>query len=673
MIATGLISFDTMTSNFCSPSLQEASNQIDAQKDRLRTYLERYHSPPHRSLAETDRDYEFPLDLRLVLAQRGVELSHELAGEKLQKIIPEMHRGYMIREALPNEVAAILASIVRYVYLYGPQVGIYYSRDNGSTFNPSPYKELRDTLTDPQLRAVCSRMKVVRAIDFLERAGYVLHERMPPSKDKQLRSCIWPTEKLVDTGIFNLLTAKESGNLILLRETIGEYQDAKGETHKIKKDLPVSDSPEVRQTREILLSYQQLMQSADLQLSSKHANHICGSLYLVALDSELRPFDLTNTGLRRIFSENMKSGGRFYGQLQQLPEKVRKDMTIIGRPVVELDCHAVATMTMRLLHGEEVDPRLILNKSPDHDIYLQLAGIAGLQADDRDAIKNLVNARYHTSDRGAIFVTNRDHGIDKALAQAILLTLHEMFPLLDEMSTPPGMLLQYLDSRMLMDVLTDMIKESIPVLPIHDGYLVADIHEQALRLSMISAFEKLSIHLRVNGPVYLRPLGVKPSPLHPPARLVRSLSNSYSYSYSSNSYLISSEGREQTPISWDLQGMDEKRTTTSSNERHEQDRIRKKVERERSGARPRERSQALAAAKLGTYTKMLRRKIPNTTERRTFVDRIHDAGRDPKLLIPIGIDIGLPVIKLIEAVASVMCPPQAFVMTGNKQKVSTGA
>jgi len=71
--------------------------------------------------------------------------------------------------------------------------------------------------------------------------------------------------------------------------------------------------------------------------------------------------------------------------------------------------------------------------------------------------------------------------------------------------TGAGLWLQYEDSVLALDVLRRMEDQAIPVLPVHDSFIVAEEHEERLRLAMETAFHRYGIvpQIERKGPEFL--------------------------------------------------------------------------------------------------------------------------------------------------------------------------
>jgi len=196
--------------------------------------------------------------------------------------------------------------------------------------------------------------------------------------------------------------------------------------------------------------------------------------------------DLTAMSLYRAFKYNWRTGGRIYGGWwMSLPKTMRPYLTIDGAPVVELDYQALhpsilfsranapmpsdpyvvgdwTSPNMRKL-GKKTFNRLVNREMPDKNKRMKIRAASG----DRELLVGAVPFREY-------------------LAR---ITTH-LAPIDPWFGTGEGIRLQYEDSMLALDVLEMMEAQSIPVLPIHDSFLVPVEFESQLHSAMVSAFTK---------------------------------------------------------------------------------------------------------------------------------------------------------------------------------------
>jgi len=194
--------------------------------------------------------------------------------------------------------------------------------------------------------------------------------------------------------------------------------------------------------------------------------------------------DMTATSIYRAFKYDWGSGGRFYGGWwMSFPRGLRPYIKIDEQPVVELDYGTLHPLllyrranldlhfdpylvppwqgrTMREL-GKRTFNRLLNRAVPDPAKRLDLRAAKG----DSEALPPRITfAKY----RDELVYNLR--GIERWFG------------------TGEGLCLQYEDSELALSVMAAMEAEAVPVLPIHDSFIVPSQHEEQLRLAMLDAF-----------------------------------------------------------------------------------------------------------------------------------------------------------------------------------------
>ena len=207
--------------------------------------------------------------------------------------------------------------------------------------------------------------------------------------------------------------------------------------------------------------------------------------------------------IKRIFCRGCwLKGGRFYGSFQQLPSAVRSTLRVNGEPVVLLDFAAMHTTILYNQAG------ISLDGDPYH--------IAGFP---REEVKLGLNIAYNAKTlRGAKsalalklaeragrdVVTKSDHA---RAAQIITASCEKHSAIARAFGSDNGVDIQFRDSEIIREVLTNCRREGIPALPVHDEVIAPERHESRVSEIMTHTFEerepgpnraKLKIH-RASG------------------------------------------------------------------------------------------------------------------------------------------------------------------------------
>jgi hypothetical protein len=177
--------------------------------------------------------------------------------------------------------------------------------------------------------------------------------------------------------------------------------------------------------------------------------------------------------LHRVFTDNLRLGGRYYGaSWQMFSENLRKHLFINGYPVVEWD---FSGMHLRMLyHLEGMDYRAdpyAFGSRKERD-YLKLVSLLMINKKTR---QGLLRAMKKTFAANQLDIPP-DEDIERMVARFD--TAHDRIN--RYFCSDIGLKLQYLDSQITSDILDYFLERGMPVLPIHDSYIVAKQYEEEL-------------------------------------------------------------------------------------------------------------------------------------------------------------------------------------------------
>jgi hypothetical protein len=199
-------------------------------------------------------------------------------------------------------------------------------------------------------------------------------------------------------------------------------------------------------------------------------------------------FRLKYQALHRVFNLNsFKKGGRFYGGAHlDIQSHMRGFIRINGEPVVELDYDALHPMMLYNLRGHDLPeyPYDMIEGPEDTKIKKTVLLCAINAKDDELAVKGIRKKLVDNWIRGEVLT---DKSINSLLCRAKL--AHP--DIVDDIGSGKGRMLQNLDSRIADAILTNLMAENIPSLPVHDSFVVPYQHEGLLRQLMIDEYEKV--------------------------------------------------------------------------------------------------------------------------------------------------------------------------------------
>ncbi len=266
------------------------------------------------------------------------------------------------------------------------------------------------------------------------------------------------------------------------------------------KDKRVIEEPESFYLTENYLRHQNLVQSHLNRLKEYQARWANGDL--------IAPSELL---LTRQFTETFSKGGRWYCNFQNKPKSVRNSITIDGKPVGSLDitqCHPM--LILRAFKGKEAESGLFGNFG--EDVY----DVRGFESLDRDIRKKAINTLFNAdSEKSAEKSIGNTHWwIDEITGDLEIKTYksktirkgqpifknsseikafisqfkfqHPDF--IEAIGTGIGLLLQGFDGAITTQVLKFADHMKLPIIPIHEEYLVPEdkkyLIEEILRSSL---------------------------------------------------------------------------------------------------------------------------------------------------------------------------------------------
>ena len=288
---------------------------------------------------------------------------------------------------------------------------------------------------------------------------------------------IWAEQRLID--LFNTATFSLSD--------IGQHSDK--ETIVLrdedKNDIEYEDTDETRRMRGVLRAYDELLDRTFIDIPE---------LKFPLLDSGDGSFvrvSQQNKWVSRIFSRSsFDMGGRYYNAWWHLvPSSWREKITINDSPTVEDD---YSGMLIALLYADK-------NKEMEGDAYS-----LGLPEDhpfDRDILKKIILVAINNEDQPSA-VNAASYNVRQEWGDVVFINeqvndVIEIFkdkhPLIaDQIASDAGIRLMKKDSDIAEIIISQFTDENIPILTIHDSFIVPWGQEEKLRERMHTAFETVT-------------------------------------------------------------------------------------------------------------------------------------------------------------------------------------
>jgi hypothetical protein len=339
-------------------------------------------------------------------------------------------------------------------------VKLVYSRSLGKTKNVGR-------------KAINSR-KVMKAIDFLEREGYILNSIGRPSASKDYRSVSY----IDATPLFRELFS----NQLLMEVCEEDYQEGIEVIElrdENKNPVMFRQTEMIREMKEVVKALNAMNEKAEVRDGE---GQILTNFYC------------------RVFNEEFSYGGRFYRadilQLKNSDHKRRLDITIDGKPVVEID---FANLHFRIAAARK---GVCLFEDVPVDIYSDMLEDETNMV-DRSMVKLAVNVMFNcrTREKARMAIQSEINAMkpeDKAIytlgnAKAVMLLIEDTYLEFIHLfcrSDSYGRELQNEDSNLANSILKKMIDKGIVCLPCHDSFIVQREHEGFLLNAMGDCFRE---------------------------------------------------------------------------------------------------------------------------------------------------------------------------------------
>ena len=305
-----------------------------------------------------------------------------------------------------------------------------------------------------------------------------------------------------------------------------DEKDARKSRKKRKKpDMEYIDTPETIRMRGVLNKYNELLNKSRLDVCSLEEPYFERVEKKTGKEEKFILTYITgrNHFVRRVFNNaSWELGGRFYGGWwQQISKELRPDIMINDKPVVEIDFTAMHIALLQAQVAEKSEPDLVVVKGSEpqqkSDLFDKFSASRFIDTDDapnanddpytlnklifphkkdfdqRKVVKKLVLMAINASSRASAFSAFRsDNPKGDPLRK---MTNAELSQLLDAFIEKHPKLepflcalkwgeLMYLDSRIAESVIEQLTDKSIPVLCVHDSFIVADDQKHELLRAM---------------------------------------------------------------------------------------------------------------------------------------------------------------------------------------------
>ena len=418
---------------------------------------------------ENDIGFDITLDLS---GKQSWKLVDKILLDFKHKINPKYLKLHIkqLRTTLAN--LFIVNSISEDLY-------VFYSRDRGyykksKKYNPNSI----------------SYRPLIFLVDNLKEHGWIKHiiGRYDKVNEEGKRSRMCPSNKLIQAFKDDKITTK---HLYTKQMDCIRLKDTK------KKFKEYEDNPVIRLMRAKLHAYNNLLHKTNIKVTrnKKVSNYL-----------EIKPTNFNSKEYYRIFNDgSFELGGRFYGPWWvTLSKDIRKYITINNSKTVELD---YSSLNIHLLYSEEglnyydlndntADPYTLKGVNINERSINKLIITIALNITDKSkfvyavkgGIKGDNDKNYSLNNKKILKVPNAEE-----IWRRIKLFEEENNPIKHHLFTGVGKRLQFKDSCIAESIIDNMVNNNIPILAIHDSFIVQLRNKGNLYKSMDYIFRNLKL------------------------------------------------------------------------------------------------------------------------------------------------------------------------------------
>lgn len=366
-------------------------------------------------------------------------------------------------------------------YLTDPEMYSSYTRNNNwyskldARYNPNKISRI-----------------LINIIDGMVELGYVEDKRGfydRSTRGKSFNSKIRATHKLAN----EVFTSFKSVSVLLEKHPDTEciiLRDIDPKTGQ-KKDIGYTDTAETDRMRNELQTYNSLLRRTFIDIQHYPSDGIPS-------DKGERNIHInfSNKFVRRIFNNgSWENGGRFYGGWwQSLPKEWRRKINIgYHQPVIEIDYSGLHIIILYALEGIDYwdvdgsDPYHLPDYEDSDRMRSLLKQVLLSTINARDRLSAVKSIQWKINKNPEEFGWFDTLGVDLKKLIDDFATRHS--PIRHHFFSGSGIKLQRLDSIMAEYIIREMTKTGIPVLCIHDSFIVPSTIEEVLQMKMVEAVE----------------------------------------------------------------------------------------------------------------------------------------------------------------------------------------
>ena len=379
----------------------------------------------------------------------------------------------------PKRILKVLLVHLYATWLDDPTLWTGMSRNNNDYAPTSLYNALNIPI------------KIVRITDHLVELGYL--DFVQGSNDKtfdgwfSFSSRIKPTELLVTHFLkctataFDISRHEKETPLVLTDFDVDKEGNLKKRGgKKLRKVKEYEQTPETQRMVQGLKLYNQLLTRTYVDIATLDEPYVVRQ---TKKGPQRLAINQNNKFVKRIFSRGeWHFNGRFYGGFwQQVGEDYRKYILIDDKPTVEIDYKGIHPTILSINKGETFNGYDIKAPLLDKEISTELIKATKLLV--LTAINAESKAKAFKAFRSNYSIKFKDRELEALLQQFLKLNPH----LEEDLCTDKGISLMHTDGRIAEYVINRFTEQQIPVLTVHDSFIVQTDQQKNLKQYMEEA------------------------------------------------------------------------------------------------------------------------------------------------------------------------------------------
>lgn len=440
---------------------------------------------------ELDQDYSAedlrhskPLDRNLI--------SHHPEVKSFLKDFQQVHfpKYNKARRAMLN----VLLMDLYVTWYYDPERFIGFHRSVTAYSKGTRYNKLRITRT------------IILVLDDLIDAGFVFQHKGFQGHTSSFISRIKATsalEEIFEPVSFDALDIhNHEGRETIIMKDLVIKKTADGKEIKTKPEIDYEDTNHTIAMRQDTEALNKLLQRTHVDLGNRYHQYIERKKGKNQKRGSRISITQHNKFVYRVFNNNdWTHGGRYYGGFwQQISKEDRTHLRLNGERTIEVDYSGIHIMLLycrKNINYSGADPyRIHIPEINNPDASRWLAKqvlLTAVNAKDVRTTCAAVRRKIIKETPEELELSIPSHlGYTDNFITFIIDKLRDLHPDIAEfLCTGAGIELQNTDSEIATKIINDFVKDDVPILPVHDSFVVQEDYAPDLREAMRVAFQDI--------------------------------------------------------------------------------------------------------------------------------------------------------------------------------------